>query len=324
MNITILRNNREIIDTKYEEIDTNDGIYDDVYAVRNALVSLGYKVKELVVDEEINQLKKLKTDLVFNLCDDFLDPVKESVVPLVLQQKNIKYTGSGPSSLLITANKYLAKLRFLQYNIPTPNFQLFQNLDQKLRSDLKFPLIVKPNSEHGSIGITANSIVKDEKELYKRIKFIIKEKCHALVEEYIDGKEITVVLIGKKNPKVLPVSEIIFNESIFQNKPKIMSYEAKWVREDPQYQQTFRKTPADITKQEEKEIIKQCKKAYRAIGCKGYARVDLRLKNSIPYILEVNPNPDLSEDAALSNIARESGITYNDLIKKIIDLAIEE
>jgi len=322
MNITILRNNREILDTKYEEIDTNDGIYDDVHSVRNALISLGYKVKELIVDEEIKILKKLKTDLVFNLCDDFLDPMKEAVVPLVLQQKNIKYTGSGSSSLLITANKYLAKLKFLQSNIPTPNFQLFTNSDQKLRSDLKFPLIVKPNNEHGSIGITSKAVVKNEEELYKRIRFIMKEKCNALVEEYIDGKEITVVLIGKKNPIVLPVSEIIFKG--FENKPKIMSYEAKWVRDNPEYQQTFRKTPADITKAEKKEIIKQCKKAYKAIGCKGYGRVDLRLKDSIPYILEVNPNPDLSEDAALFNIARESGITYNELIKKIIDLALEE
>ncbi|MCX6711427.1 MAG: ATP-grasp domain-containing protein [Candidatus Woesearchaeota archaeon] len=322
MKITILRNNREVLDTKYEEIDTNDGIYDDVHSVRNALISLGYKVKELVVDEEIKILKKLKTDLVFNLCDDFLDPMKEAVVPLVLQQKNIKYTGSGSSSLLITANKYLAKLKFLQSNIPTPNFQLFINSNQRLRSDLKFPLIVKPNNEHGSIGITARAVVKNEEELYKRIRFIMKEKCNALVEEYIDGKEITVVLIGKKNPMVLPVSEIVFKG--FENKPKIMSYEAKWVKDDFAYQQTFRKTPADITKAEEKEIIKQCKKAYKAIGCKGYGRVDLRLKNGIPYILEVNPNPDLSEDAALSNIARESGMTYNDLIKKIIDLAIKE
>lgn len=322
MKITILRNNREVLDTKYEEIDTNDGIYDDVHSVRNALISLGYKVKELVVDEEIKILKKLKTDLVFNLCDDFLDPMKEAVVPLVLQQKNIKYTGSGSSSLLITANKYLAKLKFLQSNIPTPNFQLFINSNQRLRSDLKFPLIVKPNNEHGSIGITARAVVKNEEELYKRIKFIMKEKCNALVEEYIDGKEITVVLIGKKNPLVLPVSEIVFKG--FENKPKIMSYEAKWVKDNFAYQQTFRKTPADITKAEEKEIIKQCKKAYKAIGCKGYGRVDLRLKNGIPYILEVNPNPDLSEDAALSNIARESGMTYNDLIKKIIDLAIKE
>ncbi|MFH0936224.1 MAG: ATP-grasp domain-containing protein [Candidatus Woesearchaeota archaeon] len=322
MKITILRNNREILHTKYEEIDTNDGIYDDVYAVRNALVSLGHKVNEIVVDEEVSQLKKLKTDLVFNLCDDFLDPIKEAVVPLVLQQKNIKYTGSGASPLVITANKYLAKLKFLQYNIPTPNFQLFQNTQQILRSDLKFPLIVKPNNEHGSIGITEKSIVNNEKELYKRIKFIIKEGCPALVEEYIDGKEITIVLIGKKNPIVLPVSEIIFQG--FDNTPKIMSYEAKWVKDNFAYKQTFRKTPADIKKQEEKEIIKQCKKAYEAIGCKGYGRVDLRLKDGIPYILEVNPNPDLSEDAAFSNIAREYGMTYNELIKKIIDLAIEE
>jgi D-alanine-D-alanine ligase len=213
--------------------------------------------------------------------------------------------------------KALAKKKLINFGVLTPKYKLVTSAYEKIKG-LKYPLIIKPNKEHGSVGITEDSIVHDEVQLQKKLNEMIHQYGQMLVEEYIPGKEVSTLVIGDK---VMRVSEIIFDEKTFEGRPKIMTYEAKWNEEGPECIGTIRK-PAKLSKKLEEKIIEDSRKAYKALGCRGYARIDFRLdENGTPYVLEVNTNPDLSRGAAVSKIAEYSGISHPQLIMMILENA---
>jgi len=294
-----------------------------------ALKELGHEAEVYYVDLDLFQKlgqDKANIDLAFNLCDDgfFSDPELEPHLPAMLDVLEIPYTGSGYLSLALCLDKARAKKILKHHDIPTPKFQVFEDVDDIKNFRRKFfifPLIVKPVHEDASIGIKDVSIVKNEEELRERVALVIKEyKQPALAEEFIDGREFNVGIIGDK--EILPISEIIFD--LPEHKPKIVNYDAKWKEESPDYKGTSRRCPAEVDEELKKKLISLALRASKRMLCRNYFRVDFRVdKDGNPYVLEVNPNPDISEDAGLAAMAKASGYSYKDLIEKVIEDTIK-
>ncbi|KUG26319.1 hypothetical protein ASZ90_003839 [hydrocarbon metagenome] len=181
-------------------------------------------------------------------------------------------------------------------------------------------MIVKLLSEDASIGISENSVVYNDNELNKRMEYLFKNfKQDVIVEEFINGRELNVSILGKD---VLPISEISF-KGLSKKLPKIITYEAKWSPDSEYYKHTVPICPAKLSKEVEKKVSEIALESFNAMGCRDYARVDIRLaKNNHPYVIEVNPNPDISPDSGFARSAAAAGIDYFELIKKLIHFAL--
>jgi len=185
-------------------------------------------------------------------------------------------------------------------------------------------MIVKPAQEDASVGIDDNSVVYNLSDLRKRIRFIHQEfEQPALVEEYIEGRELNAAILGSLKPVVLPISEIDFS-GLHDSMHRIVSYAAKWLQGTIEYNGTKGVCPALIPARTEAMIRDIAMRCYHLIGCRDYARVDFRLtKEGEPYVLEVNPNPDISDDAGFARSARAYGLTFPQVIGKIVESALE-
>ncbi len=328
MRIAVLFTKRDEMSGHYHEDWEGRETNDDAESVIKSLRELGHDVTKYYVDLDLfEKLRKGKKDidLVFNLCDDgfFSDPQLEPHLPAILDILEIPFTGSSYLSLSMCLDKARAKKILTYHDIPTPKFQVFKTGDEKIKKLLQFPLIVKPLHEDSSIGIKDESIVNNEEDLRKRIKFVIKEyKQPALAEEFIDGREFNVGIIG--NGEVLPISEITF-DGLPEGKPKIVNYSAKWKQNSIDYKGTKRNCPANIGEELKKKLISLALKSSNLMLCRDYSRVDFRVdNNNNPYVLEVNPNPDISEDAGLAAMAQAKGYSYKELIDKIIKNAAKK
>jgi D-alanine-D-alanine ligase len=184
-----------------------------------------------------------------------------------------------------------------------------------------FPLFVKPLREDASIGISNKSYVRNDAELKAQVEYITNRyRQPALVEEYIAGRELNVAILGNEQPKVLPISEITFD---FEDEPKIVGFSAKWFRESDEYKKTKPVCPALLEPSMKNHLEKIALKAYKALYCRDYARVDMRLRNNSPCILEINPNPDISSEAGFTRSLRAAGISYEQFVEKIIQFALQ-
>jgi D-alanine-D-alanine ligase len=176
-------------------------------------------------------------------------------------------------------------------------------------------------SEDASLGITRESFVRNDVELKNRVEYVLSRyRQPALVEQYIAGRELNVALLGNTQPEVLPISEIMFN---FSDEPKIVDYSAKWFRESDEYEKTVPTCPADLTPSTRTAVESWALQAYQALCCRDYARIDIRLKGTTTYILEVNPNPDISPDAGFVRSLKVAGISYEAFIERLIGFALE-
>lgn len=300
-------------------------IDDDFDSVKTALFSLGHQVSPISIDDGFYEsLRKEDFDLAFNLCDDGIrgNSLLEPHIPAILDILQLPYTGSGLLTLAICLDKAKAKKLLSFHNIPTPCFQVFSNPQEEL--SLEFPLIVKPLHEDGSIGIKEDCVVRTEERLREKVEFIIKNyRQQTLVEEFIEGREINVGILGNINHTILPLSEIIFDD-LPKDFPAICSYEAKWHKESTFYRKTPPRCPADLPPPLGAKIKAYALDAYAILGCQDYCRIDFRIdKENNPYILEVNPNPDISKDAGLALMAKAAGIEYEGLIERIVDFALQ-
>jgi len=319
MKIAVIFTKREEMAESYhqdwEGRDTND----DAESVMKALKELGHDVRTYFVDLELfENLKrdKKEIDMIFNMCDDGFDsdPELEPHVPAMLDILEIPYTGGDYLTLALTLRKAMVKKILIYHGLPTPKFKLFETGDESF--DLGFPLIVKPALEDASIGIKDESVVYDEEKLRERIKYVIKEyEQPALVEEFIDGREFNVGVIGDN--EILPLSEITF-DGLPEGKPKIVNYDAKWKEDSIDYKETKRSCPAKVDDELGNKLRDLAIKAASLFGCRDYFRVDFRVRDNNPYILEVNQSPDISEDAGLFAMAQAKGYSYKELIDKII------
>lgn len=307
------------------------GILQEVENIHASLMDLGYEVSVFNVTENIaeliNFLTKEKPDLIFNLCESLSNvAIHEMHIAGIYELLGIRYTGAAPMTMGLALNKVRAKELLLYHGIRTPSFVCYRTPNQVVDDDfpLNFPVIVKPSMEDGSIGIDADSVVDSFAALRKRVRMVFHQHDQpVLVEEFIDGRELNVSIMGNRRPIVLPVSEIDFS-TLPLDFPKILTYDGKWKKGTPAYDGTKGICPAELSPSLEAKIKETALKVYRTFGCRDYARVDFRLSpDNVPYVLEANPNPDLSDDAGFARSSKAYGLTYTDVIQKIVEYALE-
>ncbi len=328
--ITIVYNDPEKIELKPQNLDTSiTEVKNEIGFVENALRNAGFRVNVLPVYNArcfINDILNLRTDLIYNFCEMVeLESQEEIFAAGIFELLKIPYTGAPPMTLGLCLDKAKTKIILSHYGIPTAKFDLFnESIDGYKKINLRFPVIVKPVHEDASAGINEKSVVYDWKELEERIEYIIKTfKQPALVEEFIDGREVNVAILGNNPPIVLPISEIDFSR-LPSHLPKIVSYEAKWIPNTDYYEKTIPICPAPLEPELERQIKDIALSCYKIMGCRDYARVDIRIdKDGNPYVLEVNPNPDLSRNAGFMRSASVYGLTPEETIIKIAEIAIE-
>ncbi len=299
-------------------------VEEEVCAVKQSLemLSLNHQIfplKDML--EFIEALTAYKPDVVVNLCEGaFGDSDHEMHLPAMLELLNIPYTGSTPLTLGLCKDKGLTKSVLKEYGVPVPDYCIINSF-REWRQQIDFPLFVKPLREDASLGISRKSYVRNEDELRAQVEYVNKRYGQpALVEEYITGRELNIAILGNDDPKVLPISEIIFD---FQDEPKIFDYSAKWIKDSDGYQKTTPICPANLNPSVKAKLKEVALKAYKALRCRDYATVDIRLKEGSPIVLEVNPNPDISPDAFFAMALKASGISYQEFVKNIIHFALE-
>lgn len=314
------------------KIDLSEvGVIEQKEDIQSALKSLGYETSMFNMSDDLDRflayLKAMQPDIIFNMVECLGDEaIHEMHVAGIYELLEFSYTGAGPFTLGTCLNKARTK-EILSFNgVPTAHFMLVTEISELSADDLKlqFPIIIKPSQEDASVGIENDSIVYNFTDLHDRVKFVLnKFQQPALVEEYIDGRELNVAVIGNEHAKVLPISEIDFS-GLPKDKPKIVTYDAKWMEGTDEYEGTKGICPAQLPVEVEQRVKGIALKAYTLMECRDYARVDMRLsKDFKPYVLEVNPNPDLSDDAGFFRSAKTSGMTYTDLIGTIVGFAVE-
>lgn len=306
------------------------GVVEEMEDIKEALDSLGYKSVVFNVDSDVNRLIRFlqeeKPDMIFNLVECIEnESILEMNVAALYELFKIPYTGAGPLALGTALNKPRVKEILAANGINTPHHQVFKVLDKIcLKDGMEFPLIVKPAREDASVGISEKSVVYTPNELRRQVRYIWGEfEQPALVEQFIDGRELNVAIVGNRKPIVLPISEIDFS-GLDAGMHKIVSYAAKWLNGTVEYQGTKGVCPAQLPGAIETEVKAMALKCYELIGCRDYARIDFRLStDGVPYVLEVNPNPDISDDAGFARSARAYGFSFPQIIGKIVESALE-
>ena len=295
--------------------------------VFEALEKLGHQPNYLVIDGEDPSLlavAKTRADLVFNLAESYAgDDTKDMNVAAFLDLIEVPYTGSGPRGLFLAQNKALAKKIFHFHDIRTPFFAVSYKGQLDHAHDIAFPLIVKPLAEDGSIGIDTLSVVASVKDLMERIHYIHESfDCPALIEEYIEGREIYGAVMGNEKPEALPLVELDLSK-LPEGTPRIAGTEVKWEKDSEAYKKTRSRVAEDLDEETTQHLQQTAVAAYQALQLRDYGRIDMRLTSEGRiYVIEANPNPWLSSGAEFTMAARKSGRTYPDLMQDIVDAAM--
>ncbi|MBL7170841.1 MAG: ATP-grasp domain-containing protein [Candidatus Omnitrophica bacterium] len=299
----------------------------DVY---KALLKNGHEVSLLGIHKDITilieEIKVNRPDVVFNLIETFRDKVHlDKNVAWLLEMLQVPYTGAPPTSLLICNNKALSKQILSFHKIRIPDFCTFYRKHKVwLPKRLTPPLIVKPLSDEASRGISQASVVDNEQFLIERVRFIHeKMNADAIVEEYIDGREMYLGALGSKKITVFPPIEMKF-ANVPEDEPRVATYKAKWDKEYRKKWGIKNVFTGRLAGDTEKRIKDICKRAYRALNIQGYARFDIRVSSdSRIYILEANANPGLAKDEDFGVAAEKAGIPYTKLIQKLLSHALK-
>ncbi len=300
-------------------------VMDSVRAIEGVLTAAGHTVTLLGLQPPLSRVKaalaRLKADLIFNLFEGFGGrPETELQIAEEVQSLGFPCTGASARTLALCLNKARTKQLLSARGIPTPPFQLLYsgNLGE---FSLHFPVIVKPLQEDASHGLTAQSVVHDPCALARQVCYVEERySSPTLVEEFLPGREFSVSVLGGQAPRLLSLSELAYSENM--PGPKIVSYAAKWLPQDPAYQAITLVCPAQVPEELAQEIKDLALAAHRAVGAPPYARVDLRSDDQGRlFVLEVNPNPDLGPEAGMGLQACAAGLDYAHLILTIMDLA---
>ncbi len=287
----------------------------------------GFKAYPLNISDDlgilVKDITKNKPDVIFNFMELYKENARlEMNIVGLLELLGIPYTGANPMALANCQSKVLAKRILNSYGIRTARYILIRQVSNRYDHDLKYPLIIKPAFEDASVGIENNSIVEDSKSLRERVNYTLSFfQQPALVEEYIEGRELNIAVLGDNDPAALPISEIDFSQ-MPDHLYNIVSYQAKWDPNHEAYHKTIPSCPAKLPKRIEMKAKQIALNVFKIMGCRDYARIDMRLSvDNKLYVLEVNPNPDLTESAGFMRSAEAAGYSYIETLKKIIDLA---
>ena len=266
-------------------------------------------------------LRRIRPDIVYNICEGVRGESRESQIPALLEMLGIPYTGSGPLALALSLDKPTAKKIFAYHNVATPRFRAFEPGEAIDTNGLRFPLFVKPAREGSSMGISPDSRVLNAAETTERVLYIHRAYHQAaLVEEFLEGREFTVGLVGNQDPTVLPVMEVNYDPVPNYN-GRIYDYQFKQEWDDWKYFHCPAPIPPDL----EARVVATAIAAWRVLGCVDVGRVDVRLDaDGVPSALEVNPLPGLSP--GYSDLCRQAdvaGFGYTTLVNRILDAAID-
>lgn len=299
----------------------------DIEAITDALSDLGHEPSKLAVDgrpQTLTQIVRSNAELFFNLVESYAgDDTKEMHFAAFLDLVGKKYTGAGPHGSFLAMDKAIAKKIIRAYELFTPYSAVVNNGRVDFAQDIRFPMIVKPASEDASKGIDAMSVVHSVKELLERIAYVHEEfESAALIEEYIDGREIYAAILGNEKAEALPLIELDLSK-LPEGMPRIAGYEVKFDVTTEAYKVT-KSAPAQNLDEATVTLIQQTAlTAFRALKLRDYGRLDLRLgANGRVYVIEANPNPWLDPTAEFAMAAKESGRSYTELIGQIVELAM--
>jgi D-alanine-D-alanine ligase len=304
------------------------GVLEAVEAVHRALLELGYDVAQVPLapplDRARKKLSELEADLVFNLFEGFSGyPETEADIPAILSALGIPYTGCPGGAIGLALDKVKTRVTLTTGGIKTPDFQLL-NPETLSSFSLNYPCIVKPRGEDASHGLSERSVVYDFASLERQVASVSRfYGGQALVEHFINGREFNVTVLGNNSYTVLPISEIDY--SSLKGVPKILTFAAKWQPDSLYFQGINVVCPAEIGTSEKEHIGRTALSAFRLLGCRGYARVDMRQDEAGRLnVIEVNPNPDISPGSGAVRQAEVAGMAYPQFIGKIVQLALEK
>jgi D-alanine-D-alanine ligase len=300
--------------------------------IEQTLASQGHDVTVVAASNKVEplvaELVSSAPELVFNLAESFDGKsALESSVTGLMNLLDLRYTGSSPAGLLISGDKSLTKKVLTFHEISTPQFATVYRGALDSAGDLDFPLIVKPPQEDASIGLTGASVVHDLKQLLERMSALQAEfNAPVLVEQYIEGREFYVGVLGNTNAEALPIIELDFT-GFPEGAPRIASWEAKWGTDGAgagaEYAGTKSVFPESLDTELAERMQKVAVEAFHALRLRDYARIDLRVSPARDiYVIEVNPNCYLEKESEFANAARKSGLEYDALIARITELAL--
>ena len=314
-----------IVDNGEEEAIV--GVLEEVVAVKKALLELGHQVQKVPLRPPLESvpeaLRSIQADVIFNLFEGFEDyPYSEPVVARMMEETGLRFTGNGSRALRLTLDKAGFKKILRKAGVDTPESIVLtpETIDE---FNLNYPCIVKPKDEDASHGLSPENVVTNEEQLRTMVERVSSRfRGCALVEEFIDGREFNSSVLGNGTLDLVEISEITY--TLPPGLPRILTFESKWFEETDYYKGTGVCCPAQIDDNLRKTITGIVLASCEAGGCRGYARVDMRQdKDGKIKVLEVNANPDVTPELGIARQAGARGMTYNQLIQKIVDLALE-
>ncbi len=303
------------------------GVLEAVSAVHQAMKDLGKNVELLPLvppfEEARKKLESLNVDVVFNLFEGFCgEPQTEALVPEVLKELGIPFTGCKADILRLALDKARLKAVLKEAGIPTPEYQVLEpgNLNE---FKLGFPCFVKPRSEDASHGISEDSLVNDFAALERQVRRITETyHCSALVEHFLSGREFNATVMGNSRCVVLPISEIVYE--LAPGIPRILTFAAKWEPDSIYFKGTKVVCPAEVTEEMRTYVAETARKAFKLVIGRGYARMDMRMdENGKLNVMEINPNPDISPETGAARQSAAAGMKYSEFINKLINLTLE-
>ena len=313
-----------LYDGGWETWDAKDvaSVVDSVKEVQVALKARGHETTLVAVrrPDDFGWLSRVRrTDLVFNLCEGIAGNSRyEDFVVGTLELTGIPYTGCKPWAVSVAHRKHVANTLLARSGVSIPRFLLAAG--NRVPNDLTLPVIVKPAAEDASVGIDIGSVCTTKRALKKRLAEMAEQWEEVLVQEYVAGREFNVGFVGKQ---ALPIAELCFDNMPEGSWP-ILTYAAKWDVGSPEDLGSVPVCPAEVAADLARRIVAVARSAWEQLcGAEGYGRVDLRVDaNGQPFVLEVNPNPDLSDCAGLSRMAKVHGWSYDELIGRIVEEAL--
>jgi D-alanine-D-alanine ligase len=260
--------------------------------------------------------------IVFNWCEGLEgEPNAYDAVPPVLEELGFAYTGADAWALSASQHKAYTKELLLQSKIPTPVSKVYARA--VLNGWRRYPALVKPADEHCSYGITRESVVDSPQQLKERVQYVLDSfKCPALIEDFIDGIEYNVGLWGNGELSMLPIGAIDYS-AFADYHDRLCTYDAKWNPESEAYRLTGVECPAEVDLPLQRRIAKVAFAAYQALRLRDYGRIDMRVRNGVPYVLDVNANPDITMEGGFARSARAAGYDYGRMTARILSLAAQ-
>jgi len=310
-----------------EELKTDD--WKTERDVLGALKELGHETQYLAIHDDLDLLRQklnaFKPDVIFNLADQFKNNrAFDQGIASFLEMQGVPFTGCGSTGLMICKHKGISKKILGYHRIHVPEFTLIPRGKKPTRPRrLKFPILVKPLKEEASLGISQASFVENDDQFRERVQFIHEKYDNDVIaEEYIEGRELYVSVMGNHRLTVLPIRELVFKE-VPPDEPKIATYKVKW---DEQYRKRWgleNRLATDLDPAVVRKIEQTCKRIYHLLTLDGYGRIDVRLNAANEmYFIEANPNPILAADEDFAESAKKAGSSYPELIQQILRLGL--